>query len=88
MPNLDKTGPQGVSPMTGRGMGPCGGGTAYGRGAGRGFGRGRGFCRWFGFGSRQLTKTEEAVDTKSYIEDLKAELSEAEKYLKDLEGKK
>ena len=82
MPKYDGTGPQGQGAMTGRGMGPCGGGMA------RGLGRGRGFCRWFGFSNRQPTKTEEATTTKSYIEDLKAELSEAEKYLKDVEGKK
>ncbi len=86
MPRFDRTGPQGQGPMTGRGMGPCGGGMAYGRGFGRGMGRG--FCRWFGFSYHQPTKTEEAANAKGYIEDLKAELSEAEKYLKDLEGKK
>jgi len=80
MPKYDGTGPQGQGSMTGRGMGPCGGGMA------RGFGKG--FCRWSGFGNRQLTKTEEKSNTKSYIEDLKVELSEAEKYLKDVEGKK
>jgi hypothetical protein len=31
MPNQDKTGPEGQGPMTGRGMGPCGGGDARGR---------------------------------------------------------
>lgn len=72
--------------MTGKGMGPCGGGMAYGRGFGRGMGRG--FCRCFGFGYSQPTKTEETANIKSYIEDLKAELGEAEKYLKDVEGKK
>lgn len=44
MPAYDGTGPQGIGPMTGRGMGPCnpywGGGFGYGRGMGRGFGRG------------------------------------------------
>lgn len=86
MPRYNGTGPQGQGSMTGRGMGPCGGGMAYGRGMGRGMKKG--FCRWFGFSNRQLTKTEETANTKSYIEDLKAELSEAEKYLKDVEGKK
>jgi len=44
MPAFDGTGPAGMGPMTGRGMGPCnpnfGGGYGYGRGMGRGFGRG------------------------------------------------
>lgn len=43
MPGFDKTGPDGKGPMTGRGLGKCGGkeGTALRRG--RGFGR-----RWSG----------------------------------------
>lgn len=41
MPNFDGTGPQGMGPQTGWGMGPCGQGQARGRGLnrGRGFGR-------------------------------------------------
>lgn len=59
MPRGDQTGPQGLGPMTGRGMGYCAGysapgyvnpssgygrGMAYGRG--RGLGRGMGWRRW------------------------------------------
>lgn len=40
MPNLDKTGPMGDGPGTGRGLGPCG--TDNAGGSGRGFGQGRG----------------------------------------------
>jgi len=40
MPGMDKTGPLGAGPGTGRGRGPCGRGLARGRG----FGRGLGFC--------------------------------------------
>lgn len=58
MPRLDGTGPMGMGPMTGRGMGYCAGYAApgyanpmggYGRGFGygMGFGRGRGFGRMF-----------------------------------------
>ena len=36
MPNRDRTGPNGAGPLTGRGLGPCGGGQRFGRG--RGFG--------------------------------------------------
>lgn len=54
MPGGDRTGPAGVGPMTGRGMGYCAGnpqpdaatpfrGMGMGRGMGRGWGRGRGF---------------------------------------------
>lgn len=62
MPAGDRTGPWGLGPMTGRGMGYCAGlpgpgfmfpgpGMGFGRGFGRGFGfgRGRGFRRG-GFG--------------------------------------
>lgn len=34
MPKMDNTGPQGLGPMTGRGMGLCGRGFGYGRGFG------------------------------------------------------
>jgi hypothetical protein len=56
MPRGDRTGPMGMGPMTGRGMGYCGGyghpgwtapGLGYGRGSwGGGFGRGRGGGGW------------------------------------------
>ena len=48
MPNMDKTGPQGKGPRTGRGFGKCNSdskdllrprGRGYGRGIGRGFGQ-------------------------------------------------
>jgi hypothetical protein len=61
MPRGDRTGPQGLGPMTGRGAGYCAGyplagyanpvsgrGFGYGRGLGRG-GFGRGFKRGFGW---------------------------------------
>ena len=38
MPAQDGTGPNGQGPMTGRGLGPCGGGMR--RGCSRGLGRG------------------------------------------------
>ena len=75
MPGFDRTGPSGQGPRTGRGLGPCGGGQAFGRG--RGAGRGMGFGRGYGF--RQPT-TE---DTQAYIEDLEAELKAAKQSLKD-----
>ena len=47
MPAMNGTGPEGYGPMTGRGMGKCGGiarfgGPGYGMGMVRGFGRGQG----------------------------------------------
>ena len=60
MPRGDRTGPDGMGPMTGRGLGYCAdysspgftrgvprGGAGYGRGYGRGYGLGRG--RGFGY---------------------------------------
>jgi len=84
MPGFNGTGPQGAGSMTGRGLGPCGGGMAYGRRLGRGFGRG--LSR--GYGYRQLSKSEEAADTKAYIQDLEAELKDTQEYLKSLGDKK
>ena len=63
MPRGDRTGPLGMGPMTGRGMGFCAGydvpgylnpGTGYGRGMayGRGRGIGRGMAWGRGWGSR------------------------------------
>ena len=56
MPWGDRTGPDGMGPMTGRRLGYCAGfsspgytrGYGMGRGLGRGFGRGRGGGRGFG----------------------------------------
>ena len=59
MPLGDRTGPWGLGPMTGRGMGYCAGfpvpgfmnpGYGFGYGFGRGFGFDRGFGRGLGFG--------------------------------------
>ncbi|HHE38598.1 MAG TPA: hypothetical protein ENL20_08510 [Candidatus Cloacimonetes bacterium] len=67
MPRGDRTGPDGMGPMTGRGLGYCAGydspgftrglprgGAGYGRGFGRGFGRGYG--RGFGGGYRNRNR--------------------------------
>ena len=49
MPNLDRTGPWGLGPMTGRGLGRCARGYGRGHGYGRGFGYGLGaHGRWKG----------------------------------------
>ena len=87
MPYFNGTGPQGAGPMTGRELGPCGGGYSCGRGYGFGRGGGRGFGRgFFGFGrgwswpwsnSQQPTKQEETDDLKAYIQDLENELKSA-----------
>ncbi|HOY56228.1 MAG TPA: DUF5320 family protein [bacterium] len=43
MPRLNRTGPAGQGPMTGRGLGPCGGGMRMGYGCRGGYGYGRRF---------------------------------------------
>lgn len=80
MPRRDATGPQGMGPLTGRGMGPCQGearlgGAGYGRGFGRGFGRGlnRGYGRGYGYRAYQPSK-----------EDLQLEKDDLERRLKDI----
>jgi len=68
MPRGDRTGPDGMGSMTGRGLGYCAGydspgftrgtprgGAGYGRGFGRGFRRGNG--RGFGGGNRYRQQT-------------------------------
>ena len=48
MPRGDRTGPQGMGPMTGRGMGYCAGYDAPGFANPAGFGYGRGMARGWG----------------------------------------
>ncbi len=74
MPGFDKTGPRGLGPMTGRGMGYCGGGCR--RGFGRGFGRG---CGW---GYRA------PVSKKQEKEMLEEEVEALQKRIKELESEK
>ncbi|MDX9826983.1 MAG: DUF5320 domain-containing protein [Spirochaetia bacterium] len=50
MPNFNGTGPIGAGPMTGRGLGPCCGAQAYGRGMRRGNGSGMGSGGGLGMG--------------------------------------
>ncbi|MBD3195038.1 MAG: hypothetical protein GF317_08295 [Candidatus Lokiarchaeota archaeon] len=63
MPRGDRTGPNGMGPMTGRGLGNCAGystpgytkgpgmglGRGWGRGRGRGYGRGMAWGRGYGW---------------------------------------
>lgn len=81
MPFFDGTGPRGGGPLTGRGMGPCGGFFGFGR---RGYGRGYGprFSGFFGRG-RPFTKEDEKEILEEYRDDLKAELDLVEKELQD-----
>ncbi|KKS31446.1 MAG: hypothetical protein UV00_C0005G0022 [candidate division WWE3 bacterium GW2011_GWF1_42_14] len=83
MPYFDRTGPQGQGPMTGRGMGPCGGDMGFGR---RGFGRGygRGLRSWFA----SPTKAQIKEGLAQYRKDLENELEQVKAEQKGLEEEK
>lgn len=77
MPGRDGTGPIGVGPMSGRGLGVCSAGApGYGAGRGLGFGRrgGRGYGR--GFGGYLSSDRDDSMTRKEV-------LSEQKKLLKD-----
>ena len=74
MPNMDKTGPQGMGPLTGRGMGSCGNGMR--RGCGRGFGRAKFFA---GF-----TKDEEKKILEANLKELELEKETIQNRLKEI----
>lgn len=59
MPGGDKTGPMGMGPMTGRGMGCCAGYMAPA--TGRGFGRGRGLNRCYHAGMHGRMRSADAT---------------------------
>jgi len=81
MPNMDKTGPSGQGPNTGRGMGSCAGGFRRNmRGCcGRGMGYGRFSRRGY------LNQTEEKEDLKEEAKNLKEDLVAIEERLKEIE---
>ncbi|MGV8171516.1 MAG: DUF5320 family protein [Candidatus Woesearchaeota archaeon] len=81
MPNMDKTGPRGIGPMTGKGMGLCGGGQK--RRFGRGFGYGRGYG--FKFGRvMDLSVSEQKKILESELMELESEKQAIESKLSDL----
>jgi hypothetical protein len=93
MPQGDGTGPAGQGSMTGRGMGYCAGNNVPGYahpGFGRGMGRGRGFAfraRAFqqpAFQPAVITEKQEKEMLEADLSDLKAEMKEIEKRLKEL----
>ena len=79
MPRLDKTGPMGVGPMTGRGFGPCGMGMRQGRRFGMGQGM-RGCFRW----SVPQTKKDQLSTLSDYKKALLEELKGIEEEQKEL----
>jgi len=82
MPRFDGTGPAGMGPGTGRGLGPCGAGFR------RGFGR---FCPWGygpGYGPRMyLTRSEELEDLQDEAKDLEADLKAVRERIDELQSK-
>ena len=79
MPRFDGTGPLGLGPGAGWGLGPCGAGMAWRRGFGRGLGR---FWR---FGS-QITKKEEKEVLEDEVVALEEELKAIKARLSELKG--
>lgn len=76
MPRFDGTGPMGLGPRTGRGLGPCGSGYCpRGLGFGRGYGRGFGFRQ---FSSDKNTKVALEDEKQILEEELKAINAEIE----------
>jgi len=101
MPFGDRTGPLGQGPMTGRGLGLCGGGIGFRRGW---FGRGRGWRNWYratGFpgwqrdrmsysalGDLGYTDKEEKEMVKEEMNSLKEQIKVFEDRLEELRKKK
>jgi len=81
MPRFDATGPWGLGPGTGWGLGPCGAGMGFRRGFGRGFGR---FWR---FGP-QITKKEEKEMLEEEVEILEEELKAIKTRISELKEQK
>ena len=80
MPRGDRSGPEGMGPQTGRGMGYCSGNQTAGFVQGRGAGRRGGFGGQQGFRNRYFQNQIPADNT----EDLKAEASTLMDRLKNL----
>lgn len=81
MPRFDKTGPRGLGPGTGWGMGPCGGGMGWRRGYGR-------FMRkWGGVSLWSMSGKEEKDMLKDEIKALEEELGDAKERLAKLGDK-
>ena len=84
MPGFDGTGPWGMGPGTGWGVGPCGGGFAFRRGFGRGwFGRGRGFgWRWMARNYSPQNELEMLKQQRDFlnerIQELESQISQQE----------
>ena len=78
MPRFDGTGPGGLGPGTGWGLGPCGAGMGWRRGFGRGLGRGFGRRGFWGYGPKEEKEIlgEEVTDLEEELKAIKARLAE------------
>ena len=98
MPRGDRTGPEGMGPMTGRAAGFCAGydapgyanaapGMGRGRGAGRGRGRGHGWRPWRRFGPAFAPPSaeQEASALRAQAEWLGQQLASIQQRLSELE---
>lgn len=93
MPGFNGRGPEGMGPMTGRGMGRCApktdvstGRAYYGRGVGfrgRGCGRGFGF-RWNDAAGNYNRAVYREQDTDEYVRSLETELDEVKREIESL----
>lgn len=81
MPKFNGTGPMGYGPGTGWGMGPCGGGLAYGR-------RLAGQRRFWGHYPASVTKKEEREILSEEVEILEQELEAVKSRLAQIKGQK
>lgn len=87
MPRQNGTGPMGMGPMSGRGMGPCGGGMTYGRG--RGGGRGFGWRRFWGYyPAPSVNKKEEVELLTEETQILEDELKAVKARLEEIKNQK
>jgi len=80
MPKFDSTGPLGLGPRTGRGLGPCGRGLGYRRQAGYGFG----YRRWLGNGPYDYDYG--FVSPRNNLRALEEEIAEIEDEIKILDN--
>ena len=89
MPRGNRTGPTGMGPQTGRGMGYCSGNADPGYAwPGRGFGRGLGFGRGFGFFNvPQNVPQDELQILKNQAQALSDQQKQIAQRIEDLEKK-
>ena len=89
MPGRNATGPMGRGPLTGRGMGPCGGGAAYGcygygnrMGSGYGMHRGRIYNGYYPQAELSADQQKEMLTNQKVF--LESELAALQKKLEEL----